>query len=81
MKAMKVETTMERTKRWLYWVDIALIFSGLAAVVLLMLTYLWHLITPLAYLSLHQLQEIRHILLSAVLTGILSSRFRKLQKS
>lgn len=67
----------EAAKRCLHRLELIVIWGIFASVIALGFCYIWHLVTPWAYLSDKQLEKINTILSSAILASILSSRFKR----
>lgn len=67
----------EAAKKCLHRLELIVIWGIFVAVIALGFSYIWHLVTPWAYLSDKQLEKINTILSSAILASVLSSRFKR----
>ena len=67
----------EGVKNQIHFVSILFVWIVFGALTLLGLCYVWHLITPYAFLNENQLETIRTILFSSVISGIVSNYYKK----
>jgi hypothetical protein len=67
----------EHVKTHIHYVSILFVWISFAAITLLGLCYVWHLATPYTFLNTDQLETIRTILFSSVISGVVSNYFKK----
>ena len=67
----------EAVKDCIHKAEIFVIWGFFGSMLILVLSYVWHLVTPWHYLSEPQLNDIATILSSTILASVLSTRFKK----